>query len=420
MDRGRRGKPLRTGRLLAAVVSRTLLREDGTMELSLVIDHACNLRCSYCYAGAKNPHPMSREVAESAVRLALSRDPTGLELSFFGGEPLLHVRFMKEITAFAEVLLREKRPDAALVVHLNTNACLVTDAVESYVRSCPRINAFVSLDGPQTVHDRHRCDIRGQGSYEAVRDGLRRLHGAGAKVVALAVTNPDTVGELGAVVAEFLSLPLVRAHITPNLRATWDETAISSLKSGLLDAMAVWGAQFRAGKAFVLEPFTTKILSHLLGAMPCARRCQLAAHEIVVAPSGRLYPCGEMVGDDDDGCHVIGDVWAGVDEAALLRLRAQKDRVETLCADCAIRARCSSSCGCKQVALTGNLGELTDVFCDLEEAFIEAADTLAASLHGEGVGAFRSLFYETRWLSNAGTNLLRLGRRPSPTVASSH
>lgn len=388
------------------------------MELCLVTDHACNLRCRYCYSGEKSARAMPREVAERAIDLALSRDPLGLELSFFGGEPLLQMGLIEHATGYAEKRLRELAPQSELVLHLNTNATLVNDRVTAWIRRHRVKSVFVSLDGPASVHDRYRLDVAGQGSHRAAKQGLLQLAAAGAEVVPLAVINPDTAGFLGVTSAELFSLPVARAHVTCNLRAAWDAEALEHLRGGLRDAADTWGQAFRAGRKIHFEPFTTKILSHLHAAMPCAGRCQLGAVELVVAPSGRFYTCGELVGDDSDESYVIGDIENGLSATKLQALRAAKERVEVTCERCELRERCSSSCGCKHVALTGAFGEITDTLCDIESAFIDAADAIAETLYREACEAFYDFFYRRPWVANAPANLIQIRRKATRAIAS--
>ena len=59
---------------------------------TLCLTHDCTLRCKYCYAGRKYRHAMTRETAQKAIDICLAeakRVGRGLDLSFFGGEPLL-------------------------------------------------------------------------------------------------------------------------------------------------------------------------------------------------------------------------------------------------------------------------------------------------------------------------------------------
>ena len=107
--------------------------------------------------------------------------------------------------------------------------------------------------------------------------------------------------------------------------------------------------------------------------MPCPSRCMLGGEELAVAPSGRLYPCAQMVGEDDRDELCIGDVERGVDTAKVAAMQTKKERVEETCGTCALRDCCQSQCGCRHVALTGALGEITAVLCEVEGAMIAEA-----------------------------------------------
>lgn len=59
--------------------------------LVLLVNHACNMRCTYCYTGEKFNWPMSLATGRKAILRALASVTRGgvLELGFFGGEPVL-------------------------------------------------------------------------------------------------------------------------------------------------------------------------------------------------------------------------------------------------------------------------------------------------------------------------------------------
>jgi uncharacterized protein len=54
-----------------------------------------------------------------------------------------------------------------------------------------RVDVGVSIDGPQSVHDRERVDHRGRGSYRAVRRGLDLLREGDVPFAVLSVVNFD-------------------------------------------------------------------------------------------------------------------------------------------------------------------------------------------------------------------------------------
>ena len=71
--------------------------------LTLVVNHACNLRCTYCYTGLKFRRPLPAAFGQRAIDRAfrsLSHSGT-LDLAFFGGEPLIEAELILELVAGA-------------------------------------------------------------------------------------------------------------------------------------------------------------------------------------------------------------------------------------------------------------------------------------------------------------------------------
>jgi uncharacterized protein len=270
----------------------------------------------------------------------------------------------------------------------------------------------VSLDGPREVHDRFRVNAAGEGSYDAVLAGLALLRERRLLFQLVGVVNAATARHVGETVRAALPLGAAKIALSPNLRDDWTEEDIAHLRLGLHDAADAWMAEFRAGRPYPLEPLHGKILTHLKGGIPCPARCMLGGSELAVAPSGRIYPCAQMIGEDRDEALVIGHVDTGVDAEAVRRLQDAKDRVEASCAPCAVRDRCQSHCGCRHVALTGKLGEITAVLCEVERAMIDEADRVAEELYAERCPAFLEYYYHRTWVGAAGGRLtpLRRGR----------
>jgi uncharacterized protein len=386
------------------------------MDLTLFVDHQCNLRCSYCYTGEKRTRAMSVETMQKAVALAVAlviRSPGQfLDVSFFGGEPLLRKELLLTTISHAEATIaRLGAPRPRLRFVLNTNGTLVDDEIARALAP-PRVSGvFVSLDGDRATHDAHRRDAGGHGSFDAAVRGIERLRAHGVQVQLVGVVSPDTARALGRTVRALAPLAPRKILLAPNLRATWDDAAIADLRAGLREAGDAWTGWFRDGHAVVLEPLHSKVLSHLTGGMPCPVRCQLGASELAVAPSGRIYPCAQMIGEDADHALVIGHVDVGVDMEAARSLQRAKDAVETTCAPCALRDRCQSHCGCRHVALTGRLGEITAALCETERAFIDEADRVAEALFEERCPTFMAQYYERTWRPAGALTELRRPRR---------
>ena len=383
------------------------------VELTLFVDHACNLRCSYCYNGKKFSRIMPGEVMRRSVDLALANRPALLDVSFFGGEPLLQPGFIEETLAYVEATVRTKgEPRPRLRYVMNTNGTLADDRVLALLAPPRNFTVYLSLDGPAAVHDAHRVDESGQGSFAGIVANLERMRQAGIAFRLVAVVRPDTARRLGDIVRTLLDLRPAHITLGPDFRAPWTEESIADLRAGLHDAGEVWSEGFRRGPVVPIEPLHGKILTHLKQGIPCPERCTLAGHAFAVAPTGRLYPCAQMIGEDSDADLVIGTVDSGFDQGRLAQLQRAKDRVEETCAPCALRDRCQSHCGCRHVALTGELGIINQALCEIEESFILAADQVASPLVAERCPAFLDTYYRKQYHPAAGATLTRL-RRPS-------
>lgn len=379
------------------------------MELTLFLDHACNLRCSYCYGGKKFSRPMSAAVMRRAVDLALEQRPTQFDVSFFGGEPLLHPGLIEETLAYVDSKVAQLGSSQVRFV-LNTNGTIVDDRVLAMLAPPRRFTTFVSLDGPASVHDAHRVDEGGRGSCARVEANLALLRKHKIPFCLVAVVRPDSARRLGEVLEALLRQQPTLVTLTPDLRAPWTEESVTHLRSGLGDLAQVWISAFRLGQVVRVEPLHGKILTHLNEGIPCPERCTLAGHAFAVAPSGRLYPCAQMIGEDDSDELVIGTVEVGLDRERLADLQQAKDRVEETCSPCALRDRCQSHCGCQHWALTGELGRINATLCEVEESFIAAADHTACTLLAEGCPSFIAAYYRKRYRPAPGAGLARLRR----------
>lgn len=283
------------------------------MELTLFVDHQCNLRCTYCYNGDHFTRRMDEDTVRKSIALALERKPRHVDFSFFGGEPLIHLDLVRDaIEQMERSITAMPGPRPTMRVILNTNGTLVNDEVIELLKH-RTTTVFVSLDGDRETHDKYRLNAGGKGSYDDVLRGIRRMRDGGIGFQIVSVVSVATAPALGRTVRACADLGAVKLTLAPNFRDDWDEGSIERLRAGLHDAGDAWIEMFRAGRAYAIEPLHTKILTHLKGGIPCPSRCLLGGEEFTVAPTGRIYPCAQMVGEDKGGELVIGHVDRGLD-----------------------------------------------------------------------------------------------------------
>jgi uncharacterized protein len=146
----------------------------------LKVASRCNLNCSYCYVynmGDESWRAMPKIMAPETQALvagqlgrlfAAQKCPFAIVLH--GGEPLL--LGVARLRVLLQTLRAALPPDCP--ISIQTNGVLMEPAVLD-VCAAFGVSLSVSLDGPASIHDKHRPDLRGQPSHAAVLRGLSNL-----------------------------------------------------------------------------------------------------------------------------------------------------------------------------------------------------------------------------------------------------
>lgn len=101
----------------------------------LMITHACNLNCSYCYESHKRNAYMTAEQAKDIIRKEAEFVKTDdrfdeMQVDFMGGEPLMNFALIREIVEWLE----NGGIDIPWICFASTNATLLTEEVKDWLR----------------------------------------------------------------------------------------------------------------------------------------------------------------------------------------------------------------------------------------------------------------------------------------------
>ena len=208
------------------------LLENHMSQLILQVTQQCNLRCSYCaYSGnyENRQHSsqfMQYDIAKKAMDFyfARSKDAKGLDISFYGGEPLLEIDLIKKCVEYA----KEKSGNKVLRFHMTTNGTLLNVDNREFLRK----NKFfltISLDGSEKEHDKNRKFRSGTGSFKIIMDNLHKLCEEDEEyykeyVGFNAVMNP--LADIGNVLDFYVSDPLFK-----NNRVTLNNISTTGVKN---------------------------------------------------------------------------------------------------------------------------------------------------------------------------------------------
>ena len=152
--------------------------------LSIEVTTLCNSACRHCFVRAALARP-----SEMSVGLAKDILSEGYHLGYrrlhiTGGEPLLW-RGLFETLDYAFSLGYKK-------VFINTNGTLLT---KNFLSQCAGYDGFsisVSIEGPESLHDR----VRGQGSWQRSVKGIQRALDADLDTVIFTTVGKTLLGEL--------------------------------------------------------------------------------------------------------------------------------------------------------------------------------------------------------------------------------
>jgi len=360
------------------------------MRLTLFLDHACNFRCSYCYNGEHFPLEMPLDTAKAAVDLVVGGEKPLKQVGYFGGEPLMRFDLMKTSTDY--VRERTEGYETPVTMVVTTNGSLLDDERVAWLKAND-FHVGVSIDGTEAAQDACRRYTDGGSTHRDVAAGIRRTLAAGLPLKTISVVDPTNSAELAATLGHLVDLGVRDMSFNINYEADWDEAARDAFRLHFHELTDAYIDVFRAGRIIKANVLDAKVITHLKGGFACTDRCDFGCEELAVAPSGNLYPCDRLIGEDNIPEVMIGNVRDGVDVAARDGLIASKNAVLTECADCELIGRCMHWCGCVNYAMTGSVGEVSGLLCWFEQLFIEEADRAAGVLYGEKNPGFIKRFY---------------------------
>ena len=319
-------------------------REQNSFGLMLLPHENCNFRCVYCYESfARNR--MLPEVVEGVVALIKQRLP-GLKLlqvGWFGGEPLLAMDVIEEISSQVRPLCAEE--GTIFTASMTTNGYLLDS---SYAARCiaSGVGRFqITLDGPGQTHDTTRVLAGGGPTFERVLGNLRGLRDRANGFKAAIRVNftpanlplmPEFITFLG---TEFGNDPRFSMRFRPVGR--WggpNDAQLEICEHGSGADLEIGLMELAMAAGFSLDTWKE-------GMQPFGSTCYAASpRHLVIGSDGTIYKC--TVAFDDPRNHV-GKLQANGDlnlREDLIRLWTRSgEETDTGCQACAFRPACQGN-----------------------------------------------------------------------------
>ena len=124
----------------------------------LIITHACNLNCAYCYESHKSNRQMSLSLAKSIISKEISLVESSetferLEVHLIGGEPFMNFSLIRGVVEW----LSELSLPIPVIVSCSTNGTLIDASNKAWLRDHRDIfHVVLSYDGDSDMQQQNR------------------------------------------------------------------------------------------------------------------------------------------------------------------------------------------------------------------------------------------------------------------------
>ncbi|WP_379971357.1 thioether cross-link-forming SCIFF peptide maturase [Ectobacillus sp. sgz5001026] len=354
-------------------------RQTYIKALCLNVAHTCNLSCEYCFAsqGKYNGDRaiMSYEIGQRAIDYLLdnSGHHRNLDIDFFGGEPLMAWKVVKQIVAYARS--KEKEYKKTFRFTFTTNGMLLDDEVTEFLNQ-EMYNVVLSLDGRREVHDLLRKTVNGKGSYDHIVPKFQSfIEKRGDKEYYVRGTytgnNVDFTNDIFHIADlgfDKLSMEPVICHPKePYALTEKDLPEIYNQYEILAKEMLTRGEN---GNGFTFYHYMLD-----LSEGPCIQKrisgCGSGTEYLAVTPWGELFPCHQFVGD---AAYSMGNIWDGITKPDIqAQFKESNCYSKPECQNCWAKLYCSGGCPANALHATGSLNGTYDFSCDIFRKRIECS-----------------------------------------------
>ena len=269
------------------------------LELIILPTEQCNFRCTYCYEDFEIGQ-MSEQTIAAIKQLIVKRLPglRHLELSWFGGEPLMAKEVVLELCAFAQQQCAQA--GVSFGSNMTTNAFGLDPASFATLVQLGVSGYQISLDGDEDEHNQTRKLISGRGTFHKIWANLlaMRAHASAFHIMLRLHIRQDNVDSLRALLHKIHAAFGADARFTIFMKAVgnWGGEGVKqvALSENPKQVIAQFNTELEAMDWFAPRRNKDVAESDGGGFTPCYAS---KPNSFVIRADGRLAKCTVAFGD---------------------------------------------------------------------------------------------------------------------------
>lgn len=313
-------------------------------QLTLNTSLDCNLCCWYCYETHAKKTNMSLELVKNILlhlEIKSQADPFKiLELSFFGGEPLLNYKAIKALLEGVKML--SERFDFDIHLTFVTNGTLINQKYVELLKEF-KVRFQITIDGNKDTHNntrKYKSKLLGTDSYSRIMDNLKLLNEQEAEFYFIVRVNyeTDTLKSISKLMADLEFLDKRRTALS--LHRVWQHKATEEDSALLIDAI-----NYINSMGFVVSTFP--LATNL-------ENCYADNYnQAIINYDGNVYKCTARDFSSEQPSGKLNSLGLIEWNAPLLLDRLALD-IPQKCKDCLLFPSCTGICSQKKVEAKDN------------------------------------------------------------------
>lgn len=370
--------------------------QDAVTTVCLHVAHHCNLNCEYCYADTGSfggtRRLMSRQIMMQAVDLTFARSGNHkkVNVGFFGGEPLINFKLIRECVEYAKGKANELNKQVTF--SMASNAVLLTPNIMDFLAR-ENFSLLFSLDGPQHVHDRMRKTRNGRKTHALVLRNIKRF----AKIYPGEFTVRGTFTRTTPNFSEqvlflnehgFKSVAVEPAQLAEN--SPHSITSMGDIARIMYeyDKLAgIYLERFNKGNPIYFYHFDD-CLRKLLRPRPVHTECGAGSGYIAVTPDGKIFPCFEAVAEKEN---CIGHINTGFNKQKRKTFQRMHADVKKECRSCWMKYACGGGCHAFNIRFNRNIEAPYKIHCEFIKHRFKLSAWILAEIMDKGEKSVKAL-----------------------------